>query len=298
MTSQGVSVVIPVYNRPEKLQVAVESVLNQKTEVPIELIVVDDGSSEEVSKGIDILPLKILRNEQNVGVAAARNIGVNDAKYDWVCFLDSDDYWLPEKLKRQVSFHNSNPHIEVSQTRERWIRDGKFVNPKKKHIPPSTDVSREEFFQRSLELCLISPSSVMISKKVFCSLGGFREEMRVCEDYDLWLRLAIDFQVGLVDMPLTVKFGGHSDQLSKSERAMDRFRVYSIVALLRDVMMSAELEFLALSVLREKSLILLQGAEKRGLSELVDTYSSIFEFANGKSLIPDNINGLLVSIPN
>ena len=296
MAVEGVSVVIPVFNRPRQLQIAVNSVLSQKVSIPFELIVIDDGSIDDLFEVLSDLPLRVFRNEINEGVAAARNLGVKLAKYDWICFLDSDDHWLPGKLQSQVNFHNTQSDVLISQTREKWFRDGQFVNPKLKHIPPGLEVSKEEFFRRSLELCLISPSSVMISRELFLESGGFKEEMRVCEDYDLWLRLATNYRVGLVDEFLTVKFGGHPDQLSQSECAMDRFRVYAIVSLLHTENISDEQKSQALLVLRKKSSILFAGAEKRGELGLTGLYSSIYEFANGRTSAPGGVENLIESI--
>jgi GT2 family glycosyltransferase len=104
----------------------------------------------------------------------------------------------------------------------------------------------------------------MLTRRLFERVGGFDESLPVCEDYDLWLRIAgLDEPVGLLDEPLVVKRGGHSDQLSRSTWGMDRYRVQAIVKLLR-AGLSGERRGLALAVLRQKCAVLAQGARKRG----------------------------------
>src|SRR5210317_1804272 len=104
-----VSVVIPVYNRPDLLQRAVSSVSRQSF-APFEILVVDDGSSPaiEILNDLHSIPVRILRNVQNQGVSAARNLGIREANGDWIALLDSDDEWMEDKLQKQV--HHIEQH--------------------------------------------------------------------------------------------------------------------------------------------------------------------------------------------
>ena len=188
-----VSVIIPTYNRGWALGEAIESVLAQEY-TNFELIVVNDGSTDDTRdilagyEGITVL------EQSNQGVSAARNNGVNCSRGAYVAFLDSDDLWLPQKLSTQVDFFQKNPEALICQTQETWVRKGQRVNSGKRHQKQSG-----LFFERSLELCLVSPSAVMLKKAFFEDMGGFDESLPACEDYDLWLRINAQHPIYLID---------------------------------------------------------------------------------------------------
>lgn len=254
-----VDIIIPVYNRVEMLHRAVSSVLSQ-TFSSFELTVVDDGSTEDLSaiKGtIEEAEHRFLRIEHS-GVATARNIGVGEGSAPWVAFLDSDDEWFPEKLERQIEFHKENPNIRISQCEEHWNRNGRRVNKHHKHRQ-----ARGDAFEQSLELCCISPSSVLIERKLFEEHRGFDSQFRVCEDYDLWVRITQQESVGFISDPLVMKYGGHSDQLSRSEKAIDRFRLFSLLKLFLHTALTEPQELLVVKAIQKKAEILLRGSEKR-----------------------------------
>ncbi|MGH9425995.1 MAG: glycosyltransferase family 2 protein, partial [Terriglobia bacterium] len=115
-----------------------------------------------------------------------------------------------------------------------------------------------------LELCLVSPSAVMMRKVLFERLGGFDETLPACEDYDLWLRITACLPVHFIAMPLVVKRGGHPDQLSRRFWGIDRFRVHALCKLLESGVLSEEQRRLTVEVLRKKCTILAHGAHKRG----------------------------------
>jgi glycosyltransferase involved in cell wall biosynthesis len=165
--------------------------------------------------------------QKNKGVSAARNLGIQNATGELIAFLDSDDEWLPNKLEQQIIFLKSFSESWV-QTRERWIRDGKDINPGQKHQMISGMI-----FNESCELCLVSPSAVMLQKKLFDRYGLFDESLPACEDYDLWLRILAYEPIGLIDELLTIHYGGHADQLSQKYWGMDRFRVKSLIKVLK-----------------------------------------------------------------
>jgi Glycosyltransferase like family 2 len=202
-------------------------------------------------------------------VAAARNYGVGIAKGRYVAFLDSDDLWMPRKLEIQTVFMEQHPEVQISQTEEIWLRRGVRVNPKTKHTKPSGDI-----FRRSLDLCLVSPSAVMMTKQLFTQFDGFDENFPVCEDYDLWLRIGVDRLVPLIPMPLVVKRGGHRDQLSHSIWGMDRYRVQSLRKLLRNGLSGAKREW-TIETLKRKISVLCQGARKRGKEYEATAYEGI-----------------------
>jgi len=257
-----VSVIIPVYNRSVFLKQAVSSVL-QQTYSPKEVIVVDDGSSEDIKSVVKEFNDERLTYawQPHQGVAAARNFGINLSKTSWLAFLDSDDYWLPTKLAAQVNFHQQHPDIFISQTNEVWLQNGKRLNQKKYHQKLAGNI-----FKPSLARCLISPSAVLLHKKVLATVGLFDETLPACEDYDLWLRVTLHYWVGLVPPALVVKNGGHSDQLSQQVWALDRYRVKALLKLLKSNSLNASQRQAVVMTLIRKLLILKNGAAKRCLA--------------------------------
>ena len=255
----AVSVIIPTYNRVRMLGDALQSVLNQ-TWRDFELIVVDDGSTDgtrELLNGFGD-KLKVLSGPRH-GVAAARNLGASAAKGYWLAFLDSDDLWLPEKLEFQLSVLRAQPEYRFCHTDEVWVRGGRRVNPMDKHAKRGGRI-----FEYCLPMCRISPSSAVIDSNLFVSLGGFDTSYRVCEDYELWLRLTAAEPVLYLDKPLLVKRGGHDDQLSRSHWGFDRWRVRAIGNVLRSTNLSPEQRAAALDELLRKAAILQKGYAKRG----------------------------------
>lgn len=259
----SISVIIPTYNRLELVQRAVKSVLEQSFSAR-EIIVVDDGSTDGTPEVLESLfpDIRVIRHERNRGVSAARNTGIKASLSPLIAFLDSDDYWLPGKLDSQVKFFSNNPDAVICQTREIWVRNGRRVNPAKKHIKPSGDI-----FEASLELCLVSPSAVMIRRSLFEAVGLFDEDLPVCEDYDLWLRISSGHPVNLIEKDFLVREGGHEDQLSTSRSGMDRYRIRSIIRLIRSKSLSEAQTRAAQKVLDRKCRIYGEGCLKRGRVE-------------------------------
>ena len=253
-----VSVVIPTFNRWPLVAEAVNSVLAQSHR-DCEVIVVDDGSTDATASQLAKLAsrLKLFVTERR-GVSAARNFGVSQSRGHYIAFLDSDDLWLRRKLERQTRFMDEHPEFHICQTDEIWIRKGVRVNPRAIHQKTSGDI-----FKRSLELCLVSPSAVMMTRALFDRTGGFDEAFPVCEDYELWLRISAQHQVALVPDRLTIKRGGHADQLSRSVWGMDRYRILALQKLLRSNLDRSQ-QAAAFKMLRQKVAIVAAGARKRG----------------------------------
>lgn len=224
---QDISVVIPVYNRLKPLIKCIESVKNQTTAVG-EIIVVDDGSDElfahEIHQYCREHTVIFHRLASNSGVSTARNTGIRHARGTWIALLDSDDLWTADKIQSQIEFLNREENIRIAQSQEIWMRQGKMIKPKTHHHKPSGDI-----WKQSLDLCLVSPSAVIFEKELFENYGPFDENMRSCEDYDLWLRIARYESFGLVDKATVIKQGGHSDQLSVAYNRIDDFRIYSLI---------------------------------------------------------------------
>jgi glycosyltransferase involved in cell wall biosynthesis len=264
-----ISVIIPTYNRGWIVKEAIDSVLSQN-DVSFELIVVDDGSSDNTSEILALYGnrIRVIRQD-NQGVSAARNTGIHAALGDYIALLDSDDLWLPGKLTVQINFFTENPEALICQTDEIWIRNGRRVNPKRKHKKPSGMI-----FEPSLSLCLVSPSAVMIKKSLLLEAGGFDERLEACEDYDLWLRIGCTHPVHLIDEALVVKRGGHPDQLS-GMAGLDRFRIQSLVKILESGALTPRQMRSAITVLKEKSTIYANGCRKRERHDEADHHTNL-----------------------
>ncbi len=264
-----VSVVLPTYNREQMLREAVDSVLDQEYE-NIELIVVDDGSIDGTPVLLSAYTnhIHVIRQE-NQGVSVARNAGIRAATGDLIALLDSDDTWLPGKVTAQVAFFIENPEAMICQTEELWMRNGVRVNPGKRHRKESGRI-----FERSLALCLVSPSAVMMRKALLDEVGLFDETLPACEDYDLWLRIAWKHPIHLIDQPLIVKRGGHADQLSRMPE-LDKYRIQSITKLLDSGVLSPQQDAAAIAMLTTKCAIYAQGCRKRGRIEEAEQYEQV-----------------------
>ena len=254
----SISVIIPTYNRWSLLPRALSSVQNQ-THPPIEILIIDDGSDKPVPQAIkDKFPSVKLIRQKNKGVASARNLGIQKAIGTWIALLDSDDEWEPKKLEKQMCFLQKSPELRALHTAERWIRNGNQVTP------PSYLDKSSHLLERSLSHCLICPSSVLLHRSIFDTIGYFDESLTVCEDYDFWLRLLLTEKIGLIDEKLVNKHGGHDDQLSTTTWGMDRFRIKSLQKILKNKYLSHQRSLLILEVIINKCRILAQGAQKRG----------------------------------
>ena len=276
MPQTSVSVIIPTHNRRKSLTRAVESVRTQ-TFPDWELLVVDDGSSDGTDRDWsdpDDSRIWYLRTE-NQGVSAARNLGIRLADSPWIAFLDSDDYWLPRKLETQLGALDSHPGYLAVHSDEIWIRNGRRVNPKKIHRKYGGWV-----YRYSLPRCVISPSSILVSRELLDRCGAFDEDFPVCEDYELWLRMFARHPICFVDRPLLVKIGGHADQLSRSTWGLDRFRIRAMVKTVESGILSLQQETWTAAEIVRKSGILAGGCEKRGRMKEARYYRSLAEFWN------------------
>ncbi len=274
-----VSCIIPTYNRAIYLKQAIDSVLNQQFD-SYELIVVDDGSSDNTASIVNEYGSNIRYVKQyNRGVSAARNLGLEIARGKYIAYLDSDDLWTPCKLSIQSRFLEQNLDYCLCYTEEIWYRNGIRVNPGKRHRKYSGYI-----FPKCLPLCIISPSSAMMHKKILEMIGGFNEDLPAAEDYDLWLRITSKFQVYLVPVPLIIKRGGHHDQLSNIIKNLDKYRIMSLVNILSDNTLLKDYRQAALLELKRKCQIYSEGCKNHGRAKEAVCYLNLpdlFCQANG-----------------
>lgn len=263
-----ISIVIPTFNRIGSLPRALDSALNQ-TYQPSEIIVVDNGSSDGTTKLLrERYPSIRLLIEKKLGVSAARNKGIRHSKFQWIALLDSDDAWDKTKLEKQKNaLASSQDQFRLVHTDEIWIRNGNKFNQMKKHQKFGGDI-----FNNCLSLCCISPSSVLINKNIFKEVGYFDESLPVCEDYDLWLKICSQEKILFINQKLTLKYGGHKDQLSKTYWGMDRFRIKSLENLILNYKLKPDQKINAIKTIVKKLKIIVNGAYKRNNSSIINQY--------------------------
>jgi glycosyltransferase involved in cell wall biosynthesis len=279
-----VSVIIPTFNRAGWITQAVASVLAQTYE-DFEILVVDDGSTDATLENLAPLGrrLRLVRSARRRGVSAARNLGIKAARGEWLAFLDSDDLWLPEKLARQAAYLAARPELLICQTEEIWVRHGVRVNPPKTHRQTGGEI-----FWRSLERCSVSPSAVMLHRRLLDEVGLFDENLPAAEDYDLWLRVAWRYPVGLCPEPLVIKRGGHPDQLSR-QWGLDRWRIRALLKLLAELELPEAYREAARRTLAHKCAIYAQGCEKRGKGAEAHHYRNLIEQVHEKEIVSEKV---------
>lgn len=268
-----VSIIIPTYNRKAYLETAVDSVLKQ-TFSNFELIIIDDGSND----GTDSLANSLWQKDErikyiyqsNKGVSSARNMGIKNARGELIGFLDSDDYWLEDKLEIQTEFFDSHPECDICHTDEKWIKNGVFQKIPKKYQKEGGDI-----FEKALELCAIGPSTVLMKREIFDKIGLFDESLPACEDYDMWLRITAKYKVFLLPQDLVVKRGGHPDQLSMTIPHLDKYRIMAIEKIIKSGELSEKQRNLAISMFKRKCEIYAQGCLKYNKHNEYDHYLNL-----------------------
>lgn len=264
-----ISVIIPAYNSVATLARAIDSVRAQSYRVD-EIIVVDDGSTDATSEVAKMYDEVSLLRQKHMGVSSARNNGVMMAANEWIAFLDADDTWHPKKLAFQIAHHQKNKASKFSYTDEVWISGGKELPLPKKYQKPET-----LRFEEAIGFSNIATSSVLMQKKLFERLGGFDEELEVCEDYDLWLRVLREEKIDLVPQKLTYKYIGADDQLSMQHREMERFRVKAL-----EKHLESEVDSLVREELIHKYTLLAENAKKCNNEEELFRYAARLEQLN------------------
>lgn len=195
MTSAAI---IPVRNRPALIAQAIRSVQAQTLSLD-EIIVVDDASTDETPETVLTLAqqdprIRLVPLREKGGASRARNQGIASTRCDWICFLDSDDEWMPAKHARQVLALRESPAALASFTglRYRWSQE-------ERDAPAPRQVSLDDLRRRNW---LGSTSSAMVRRTALEAVGGFDAGLPSCQDWDLWLRLRRDGDFAIVPDPL------------------------------------------------------------------------------------------------
>lgn len=203
-----ITVIIPTHNRERLLRLAIESVSKQ-TLLPSEVIVVDDGSTDQTRELIESLskrsPFKLTYlYKENAGPSAARNAGLALCKTPWVAFLDSDDEWHSEKLQLQMEAARAANDPKLGLVFCRF----ELIDEQGQSLPGTCDFDptiRGDVFSRLLHGNKVagSGSAVLIRKECFDRVGGFDERLQAAEDWDMWLRIAREYHLTYADRTLT-----------------------------------------------------------------------------------------------
>jgi glycosyltransferase involved in cell wall biosynthesis len=203
-----VSVIVPYYNRARFIDECLASIFGQ-TRAPDEVIVVDDGSAPDQRRHLDrFLPrVRIIDQPRNQGVSAARNAGVRAATGAWVAFNDSDDTWVPDKLKIQLDHLANDPRCDGVHTAVRAVFDNGRVAVSEPIAPRLT-------LEDALHDNMVRMQTLVIKAEVFRALGGMDERLRCCEDDDFGIRLAVaGYCIDYLAQPLTDLRRGNYDRL-------------------------------------------------------------------------------------
>jgi glycosyltransferase involved in cell wall biosynthesis len=179
------SIIIPFYNRIEDTLKAISSALGQTYE-HIEVIVVDDGSTNPINDHVilDDPRITLVKHPKNMGANAARNTGFKNSTGNWICFLDSDDTWVPNKLQIMIDALNNNLDHSIGYCGINHVLNGDIIG---KNLPTQSG----NIYDQLLSSNIVGSTSVpVISRKVMNRIGGFDETLKSAQDWDLWIRIA------------------------------------------------------------------------------------------------------------
>lgn len=221
------SVIIPLYNKAPYIAKAIESVLGQ-TYRDFEVIVIDDGSTDqslEVAKTFENKSITII-SQPNSGVSTARNNGVKLAKHPYICFLDADDWWHPTFLEEMKQLITDFPDAGIYGSGYYIVKNGQ------ERIAP---IGVPQGFERGIidycevyakTLCMpIWTGAVIVPKNIFDEEGGFKSQLKLGEDFDLWIRIVLKHKAILVNKPLAY----YNQDVDVNNRGVAVHKIYSPV---------------------------------------------------------------------
>ena len=216
------SVVIPLYNKAAYIQKAINSVLKQ-TFVEFELIIVNDGSTDDSVSKINLFTDKRIKiiHQFNSGVSWARNNGVRNSIFDYIAFLDADDWWDEFFLEKIHLLIQDYSEAAIFGTQYFWVKNKIFtpsINNKEKGYRGFIDYNTAYLYAWWMPLSSIS---VVVRKQAFERLGGFKESLKFGEDLDLWIRFSLEYKIAYLNEPLAY----YNQNVEENSRALgaDKF---------------------------------------------------------------------------
>jgi len=225
MTKPVVSIIMPTFERAAVITKSLESVGNQSFD-DYELIIIDDGSVDNTGFLVErYLKEHSFRHQprylkqENQGPSSARNQGIALCRAELIAFIDSDDTWNRDKLRKQVDYLNS--HLETAMV----YSDVRYICPDDQTVhnclkSAYEDLSSGKIFNNLIKQSFIITSTVMVRKHVFDNSGLFNESMRVSEDWELWLRIAEKYKIDCIKEPL-VDYYFHQNNLHKNIKLLE-----------------------------------------------------------------------------
>ena len=223
-----VSVILPVYNGEDFIEECLESIYKQ-TYKPLEVIIIDDGSTDRTSEILEKHPgRKKVIHQQNRGVSNARNVGIGQAAGEFIAFTDYDDLWLPEKIEKQVNLMQNNGHVDlVFAAAMPFFASGAKRFQKDKH-KISLTLTDENLFALLSKKNLLPATATMARKQSIIRAGLFDESFKTCGDYELWLRMAA-MQMKFRYLPEALTLGRkHGRNISMQTETMHMNRLRAI----------------------------------------------------------------------
>lgn len=225
--SPQVSIVIPSYNSEAYIRETLDSILGQ-TFRDFEVLVVDDGSTDRTCDIVATYGISVrLITQKNSGVCAARNRGIEQARGQYICLVDHDDYWFPHKLSRQIEKLQEHPDVGVVFS---WFQyweadsDGRFPNPSSIDLSKYPDGVSEKYsgwiYHEFLLDCWMQTSTATFRREVFERCGTFDESLPFGEDWDLWIRISRQYQFLMLERPDTL-YRQHAQQGNRVVRPID-----------------------------------------------------------------------------
>lgn len=225
-----VSAIIPVHNRAVLCRRAVDSAVGALAGIESEVIVVDDGSDDNLRETLSGCSGEVsVHRIAHCGMPGhARNIGVERSQGDYVAFLDSDDVWHPDKITAQLHTLRESG-ARMVHCRERWIRGGREISQRRQRHRRCGDI-----FEDALAKCIVGPSTLVLERTLFTESGGYRGDLEVAEDYELALRLLAFESIAYVEQPLVEKHDHDGPQLSHAYSQIEGFRIRALGDMLAD----------------------------------------------------------------
>lgn len=250
---EKVSIIIPTYNRADVLDTSIQSIL-QQSYTDFELLIVDDGSTDNTDIVVGSIHddrIRYLEMPENKGVAAARNEGIRQAKYDYIAFQDSDDYWKQDKLEKQMTFLTQRPEIGLLYCPYECRKaDGSTILVPDRNIP--SEEKQGNIYRYMLLRNTIGTPSVLLRRQCLEKSGLFCESLSCLEDWELFLRIAKDHEIAFQEEPMvrvnlstdgvSHNISGYYEarcyMLARHKEALLRYGIFQDVT--KDILESAE----------------------------------------------------------
>jgi glycosyltransferase involved in cell wall biosynthesis len=235
---RGISVIIPAFNGAAWIAGAIRSVLSQESDFELELVVVDDCSTDDtlgVVRGIGDRRIRCTSTPHNSGVAAARNVGLSMARHDWIAFNDQDDVWVQGRLVKQVRILDTHPDLEAvaggvgrlaADGQSQWHGSLLWWKWVPEHIHPLTN---PPYYDPRVEGTPYL-QTLLVSRGVAMQVGGFNEQLPLSDDLDFAMKIANIARFGyLQEVVFLYRLGQHNQtapNIAKAERFLGAHAYY------------------------------------------------------------------------